>query len=303
MTGIFLHLKHVADLLDRCHEREAMLHANHIHSFAPSLRFAEQFATPDVLAAHRAFKRDNFKNDLWPSPEFEDRFHEMNKELERRRKFENAWEREVDPFRQRYTKMLMVDRDELNRMRRPYEDEREELFLEEVDRFATDLASSSEWSGHKRTTFCQAVFASSEASTGLWRDKKLSTKASPVFSKHMAQDWKVSMYFDGSHLNRPFHPPAVEVETGRKMRHVFPSVDLWINVRPLKPAKEETGKRAGLSFDWVFPIRQEGCVGGYRSFASLHELEAILRIYIKMFQLIEPELEAALFQESADRAA
>jgi hypothetical protein len=150
MTGIFLQLKHVADLLERCHAREAMLHANHIHFFASALRFAEQFATPDVLAVHRAYIRDRFKNDLWPNPEFEERFRAMNKERERRRQFENAWEREIDPFRQRYTRMLMVDRHELYRMRRPYEDEREELFLEEVGRFATDLASSSEWIGHKR---------------------------------------------------------------------------------------------------------------------------------------------------------
>jgi hypothetical protein len=44
MTGIFLYLKHVADLVDRCYEREALLHANHIHSFAPLLRFDEQLA-------------------------------------------------------------------------------------------------------------------------------------------------------------------------------------------------------------------------------------------------------------------
>ncbi len=36
---------------------------------------------------------------------------------------------------------------------------------------------------------------------------------------------------------------------------------------------------------------------------SRREFEAILRIYIKMFQLIEPELEEALAKESAERAA
>jgi hypothetical protein len=36
---------------------------------------------------------------------------------------------------------------------------------------------------------------------------------------------------------------------------------------------------------------------------DLRELETTLRIYIEMFRLIEPELEAALAQESADRAA
>jgi hypothetical protein len=65
----------------------------------------------------------------------------------------------------------------------------------------------------------------------------------------------------------------------------------------------QSGKRAALMFDWVFPTGHEGCVGGYGAFTSLRELEAILRIYIEMFRLIEPELEAALVKESAERAA
>ena len=49
---------------------------------------------------------------------------------------------------------------------------------------------------------------------------------------------------------------------------------------------------------WIFPEPN-----GYHFIAFLRELEAILRIYIKMFQLIEPELEEALAKESAERAA
>ena len=82
MIGIFLYLKHVAGLLDRCYEREALLHANHIHSFAPALRFAEQFASADELAAHRTFKSDRFKSNLWPDPDFDELFHKARDEAE-----------------------------------------------------------------------------------------------------------------------------------------------------------------------------------------------------------------------------
>jgi hypothetical protein len=59
MSGIFLHLKHVADLVERCYEREALLHARHIHSFAPALRFEEQFVvSADVLVECRTFLGD-----------------------------------------------------------------------------------------------------------------------------------------------------------------------------------------------------------------------------------------------------
>jgi hypothetical protein len=301
MTGISLYLKHVADLIDRCYEREQLLHANHIHSFAPALRFAEQLVDADAWAAHKAFKKALFKDDLWPNPDFVAWFNKARDEADERKLISgNAWEGAIEPFRKLYTRMLYQARDELQKLRRPYEEERDELFREEVDRFATVISLPGQWEEQKRTAFCIAVFAAEEPATGLRLDKRLSTKASPVFSKHMAQHWKVSIHFDGKHLNSPFHAPSVDPETGRNARHVFPSVDPWIGVRPLKPSKDEARKRAAISFDWVFPIRQEGCVGGYRSFASLPELEAILRIYIKMFQLIEPEFEAAL---SADRAA
>jgi hypothetical protein len=304
MTGIFLFLKHVADLLDRCYEREALLHANHIHSFAPALRFAEQFASADELAAHRTFKRDRFKSDLWPDPDFDEWFLKARDEAERRRmKTGNIWEGEMDPFRERYTKMLVQARSELLRMRQPYEEDRDELFREEVDRFSTDLSQSEEWADQKRSAFCKAVFAVLEPAAGLWLDRKLSTKVSPVFSKNLAQDWKASLHIDGAHLNSPYRRPSIDPTSGRPERRVHPSVDVWLNIRPLKPREDESRKRAGLMFDWLFPIGHEGCIGGHGPFASLRELEAILRIYIEMFRLIEPELEAALVRESADRGA
>ena len=75
-----------------------------------------------------------------------------------------------------------------------------------------------------------------------------------------------------------------------------------MNIRPLKPIDggvEEDGPCSSSS--GFSRCRQEGSPL-HVPFAS-RELEAILRIYIKMFQLIEPELEAALAKESAERAA
>ena len=66
----------------------------------------------------------------------------------------------------------------------------------------------------------------------------------------------------------------------------------------MEPRDDEARRRAALHFDWIFPINH-----WYRPFSSLRELETIIRIYLEMFRLIEPELELALTQESADRAA
>jgi hypothetical protein len=62
-------------VVDRCYEREALLHAGHIHSFAPALRFWEQFVvSADVLVEYRTFRRDAHRSYRqiamlpWPLP-------------------------------------------------------------------------------------------------------------------------------------------------------------------------------------------------------------------------------------------
>src|SRR5688500_1046038 len=54
---------------------------------------------------------------------------------------------------------------------------------------------------------------------GVWLDRKLSTKVSPVFSKNLAQDWKASLHIDGSHS--PYRKPSIDPATGRPERRVF----------------------------------------------------------------------------------
>lgn len=300
MSGIFLSLKHVAGLLDRCYEREALLHANHIHSFAPILRFDEQLAaTAQELAEHREFLRADFRGYLWPDRDAAAASERMRDEgRARRSESGNSWDSQPTAYRRRWMRMAIQQRDHFWQMKSPYEDEREELFREEADRFATDLADFSEWVGVKRAEFYKAVFAAHQSTTGLHLDKKLSTKASPAHSKILETDWKVSIHVDGSHLNSTRNGPSVHPVTGKVQRSVHPAVEPSIAIRPLKPRGDEARRRASFHFDWIFPIHH-----WYRPFANLRELETIVRIYIEMFRLIEPELEAALAKESADRAA
>jgi hypothetical protein len=300
MTGIFLYLKHVSGLLDRCYEREALLHANHIHSFAPILRFDEQLAdTAQELAEHRKFVGEAFRGYLWPDRAAAAASERMRDEG-RARALEsgNAWDSWPTAYMRRRMEMAIQQRDHFWQMRAPYEDEQEELFREEADRFVTDLARSGEWVGVKRAEFYKAVFASRQSATGLHLDKKLSTKASPVHSKILGADWKVSIQVDGKHLNSPYNYPTEHPVSGKLQRSVFPAVEPSIAIRPLKPHGDEARRRAAFHFDWVFPIGH-----WYRPFADLRELETILRIYIEMFRLIEPELEAALAKEPAERGA
>lgn len=298
MTGIFLCLKHVADLLDRCYEREALLHASHLHSFAPLLRFEEQLAaSAQELAEHRAFITERHRHYIWPDAEVDAAFVVARDEAQLRAvESGDIWEGQMTALWRRRMKM-MVQRDrQFGEMFALHKNARAELFEEEVRCFSTELCMADVWRGQKNTAFCKALFASQEAATGLTLDRKLSTKASPTFSNVLAQHWKVSIHIDGTNLNRPFRGSSSDPETGEILHH-GPWVDASMSIRPVKPSTEELKKKAMFRFEWVLPVPN------YYHFMcrDLRELETTIRIYIKMFQLIEPELETALTKESADR--
>jgi hypothetical protein len=299
MTGIFLYLKHVADLLDRCYEREAMLHANHIHSFAPLLRFDEQLAaSADELAEHRAFLTVQSKGYLWPDEAAAAAFDAARDEANRRAyESGNSWEAQPTAFLRRRTKMQFQQSKQFRELFAPYKATRADLFEEELRSFSTAVSIAEDWHGQRNTAFCKAVFASQEAATGLALDRKLSTKASPSFSKVLAQHWKVSIHIDGKNLNQPFGGSSEDLQTG-EISYLGPWVYASMSIRPTKPSSGELKKKGMLQFDWIFPVPP------YYHFMcrSYRELETTLRIYIEMFRLIEPELEAALARESADRA-
>jgi hypothetical protein len=300
MTGIFIYLKHVADLLDRCYEREATLHAHRLHSFAPLLRLDEQLAaSPEELAEHRAFLRDRYRHYIWPDKEADAAFV-IARDGARRRAVEsgNVWESQMSALLRRRMKMMVQKDKQFREMFALHKNARAELFEEEVRGFSTELCVADDWRGQKNTAFCKTVFASQEAVTGLTLDRKLSTKASPTYSKILAQHWKVSIHVDGKHLNGPFGGSSSDPETGEISYH-GPWVDASMSIRPVKPSTEELKKSAMFQFEWVFPVPH------YYHFMcrTLRELEAAIRIYIEMFRLIEPELEAALVKENADRAA
>ena len=132
MTGIFLYLKHVAGLLDRCYEREALLHANHIHSFAPLLRFDEQLAAnAQEVVEHREYHRISCRGYLWPNRDAAAASMRMRDEANvRALESGNSWEGQPTAYMRRRMKMAIQQREHFNQMRLPYEDERAALFEE-----------------------------------------------------------------------------------------------------------------------------------------------------------------------------
>lgn len=293
MTAVAL--SHVADLIDKRYQREAVLHASHIHSFAPAIRFTEQFATnAEELAEYRAFIVANHKSAIWLDRIFEAAFSKKMEEARARRAASGkAWDGQLTAFQQRLVKLQTLEQAEYLQMQLPYRLQQADLFLAEVDRFSSIYASPEAWVSKTNTEFCKAVFASQQSDTGLLLDKKLSTKASPVYSKTVAQDWKVSIHIDGKHLNQSFPISTMNVAPG-EVSFAWPRVTTYLALRQLgAPSRPTT-----FEFDWFFPIRELGSPSTYNSCRSHRELEAILRIHIEMFRLLERELVTALTRPS-----
>src|SRR5262249_35837737 len=127
-------------------------------------------------------------------------------------------------------------------------------------------------------------------------DKKTSTKASPAFSKRVADNWKVSLKIDGVLLKEPIGPPSFSVKTGE----IFSStatLEIFMNFHRCLDSGTPLPGRAFCDFGAFFPLGDLPMQASYSSFGSLRQLEALVRIHIEMFLLIEPELAEALAQE------
>jgi len=296
-----LSLKHVAGLIDRCYEREPLLHANHVHSFAPALRFTESLArSREELEENRKHHNRVMKLYVWPDESFAAEFARAQEEARKRYLASgNIWDGEVTAFRRRFMQLRFQAPAEFTKLQEPYRSEQAELFREEVERFSTPLSISEDHRSQKNADFCKVVFESEHLRTGLFLDRKLSTRASPVFSKTVAQDWKVAIHIDGKKLNDPYLHPVKNRTTGETL-YPGPSVETYVSIRPLSPSKEQVGRYAHFRFDWIFPIYELGLAPSYDYFRSHKELEAILRIYIELFCLIEHEVSAALLLESSE---
>lgn len=296
-----LSLRHVADLIDRCYEREPLLHANHVHSFAPALRFTESLArSRQELEEYRKHRNRVMKLYVWPDESFSSELAQAQKRARKQCVASgNIWDEEVTAFDRRFTQLRFQSPSEFRRLQERYSSEQAELFQEEVERFSTPLSRSEDHLNERNAVFYTAVFQSEHLRSGLSLDQKLSTRVSPVFSKTIARDWKIAVHVDGKKLNAPHLHPVKNLTTGETL-YPGPSVEMHVSIRPLAPSKEQVGKYAQLRFDWIFPTYELGLAHSYEYFRSRRELEAILHIYIEMFCLIEQELGAALLKESAE---
>lgn len=280
------------------YDREKLLISRGLSSFTPALRLVEEL-TRDAkeLEEYKQFKIASAKKFLTHDNDFRTWFHNASEAAERRyRETGNLWEDELTSFERRLMKMVIEDSPELKKLQKRYRQERLQLWAEEVEKFSTGLSASEEWRSKPRVALCGAIMRQEEVRTGLILDKTMSTQASPAFSKQVGNAWKVAMKIDGVPLKQPIGPPGYVEETG-EITVPSATFESWIEIRPLVSKRQVL--RAACRLEFLFPIAERTLPPQhYRSFGSLRQLEALVRIHIEMFLLIQGELTQALLNEA-----
>jgi hypothetical protein len=194
-------------------------------------------------------------------------------------------------------KMVIEGDQRLGDLQKRYRQERLQLWAAEVARFSTNLSMHEEWQSKPRVALCKAIMKQEEDRAGLVFDKMLSTQASPGFSKQVGNGWKIAIKIDGVPLKKPIEPPGFVEETGEIIASSA-TFESWIEIRAVAN-RGPTTIRASCRPEFFFPIAERVLPPPhYRSFGSLRQLEALIRIHVEMFLLIQDELTEALLNES-----
>jgi len=297
-----LTLTRVAALVDDFYAREHVLLSCGLNSFTPLLRVIEDFSeSPQELKEYRDFTIANARNFITPDPVFRTRRGQLKQEAQERLKAtDNIWELELLSLEKRWRRREWeAGALETYRMLKPYKEERARLWAIEVERYATELSKEFEAKSKSRMALYKAVMQQEQERTGLLPDRETSTTRAPVYSMAFGQDWKLCLRLDHVVLAKPYLGPYKDAKTGE----VFPGgvqFELSMEIRRRVKNGGEFTRAAPLRFEWLFPIAV-GLFGpaSYSEFTSLRELEALIRIHIRMFLLIREDFEKALLAGSA----
>jgi len=291
----------VAALAEGLFAREQVLVSNGLNSFTPLLRFTRDFSeSTQELNEYRYFVIGAAKRGVARDPDFDAWFTRRRQEAQQRYQVTgDTSELELVSLKKRWWRQRAMGRRETLQMLRPYREEIASLWKIEVDTHATELSKEFEAKSKSRMAVYRAAMEQERGKTGLNMDRELSSSRAPVYSLPVGNDWKICFRLDHVLLAKPYAGGSVDVQTGE----VDPGgiqFDLYLEIRRQAKSGSDSRRIAPISFESLFPIGS-GLFGprAYLLFNSLRELEALTRIYNKMFGLIRPELESTLRAVSA----
>jgi len=303
-SPIHIDFSEALNLCKNVFRREKSLTDKGINSFVPYLRFTENFCeTKEELQEHRGFLIESNKSHIaHEDSAFNQKLHKLQEEGKKRAaESGNLWDANITVCERRFKKLFHSDYKKWLDIQRAYKAEAEHLRQEETRRFYMGNVARLIAEGGQEPTrleLYKELMGSGLETWGFARDKELSSREYLMYSKSINDSYKLCWSLDLHTFRRPFdlEPKTLRTPSLGIVETIYPlgvHFTIALLVHPIT-AKKQDFRLAYFTFNFFFPITHY-----YRHFRSLQELEALIRIYIIMYELIQPELDAALIKSLA----
>lgn len=288
----------IANLLDTKYARESRLSRIGIRSFSIALRYQETLTEDKrLLQQYREFLTRAEKSNLVPDIEFSNelaRLKELATELYQQSG--KYWDLMITPLEKLYWKEYVTDKNKIEMRQKPFLDEMEQIWQEELTFFNNGYAMSLEMVKEKKKLTASKLYKSMVGEflgkIGYELDTELGSRKKIVFSKAVLSDVKLCFVADAGNLINKFPSAGTRDEaTGNMVPSILPTLDTWIEV--IKADSEDIPINVPL--EWLFPIREFPLsFNRYCKFYQLNQLESLINMHINMYQVVEDELIDAI---------
>ncbi len=239
------------------------------------------------------------KKEIWASDEIIRKVRDLQEEGDQRKQRSGKiWDSYCSKCEQRLHQLRHTDLQKWIDIQDIHYQEADRLWREEVDQF--NVGRADELLGQPKKTLsatdiCKKLLAEKLTDTGFEHDNELSTSTFLIYKKNITDLYKLCWTLDLTKVSKPLNVTpitSIDVASGVK-RVIHPrgiDFDARLAFTSLK-ARPRDRIPVWFSFDCLFPIR-----GQYRHFKSFAELEALVNIYLAMYQIIERPLNEACWQ-------
>jgi hypothetical protein len=290
-----LEVKHnLAALVDHKYDREQLLKAQDLHSFAPAVRFVEDFCeTQEELLEIRSFNIASSKDQIAGTKTFADYFQNLQANANARYKASgNPWDTGLTQFDRRLNKLRAQEPLRLVALIRPYRNEMAALWSNEVaSRGRMDFLDREDLEALSGVKLYQTIMESRAVPAGFFFDRKLSTRGTPVYSRQLRETLKLCFTPDSRLLNEPVGGIAVNKNTGESWQS-GPSLELWMSLLDVSVKQPE--KIVSFQIFNFFPVRENPLGVGWHKFFTPSQLTALVNIHLTMYQLLREKIDTAL---------
>ena len=295
-----IEFERAGSLVDELYQRESLLRARGLSSFTPALRFVEDFCdTPEDLEECRSFEILFRKAWISRSKAVSDELGWYYEEADRIfKETDDTCDRGPTKFHRKYRKEKSIARVNIDTNIKKYRLECESYRKLETRMFSSGkFEEGQDFDIKNRKKIYKSVMDDRGSELNICRDKDLNTYNKPVYSRQLAGDWRLLFRLENKPLGLRVADTITYSDTGMSWR-TGPLLTNWLEVAQVRPGRKDCETELAFSIESFLPIREYPLgIENYSKFYTAAELEAICRIHLVLYALIQEELESAFIED------